>query len=957
MASYIGVAVIAALVFLNGSIQYVVDGHAVEWQQPIKSRDIGQFELLNRTAVQVSQSYIDPTRIDPEGIFLSAIAGLEAEVPQFVLITELGTETPIAFQLGQFRQDIVNVRFSSIWQAVFHISDALRMIARSGQVHEAQLRKLERIACQGLLSTLDQHSVVLTDADLFELKQNTLGRFGGIGVVIELVDEQLSIRDVMPNTPAEESGLRQGDIVTDINQDTTENITLNEAAELLRGPIGSIVSLGLMSRQSGKMRRVRMARTKIDVQSVSSRMLKGGIGYLKIIHFQEKTADEVRRAYQSWQPKPKGLIFDLRDNPGGLLDQAIAVSDLFLSQGEIVTTVGHSYEPTHTHFATTDSLDLNTPITLLINGSSASASEIMAAALQENRRAVIMGQPSYGKGTVQVLFEFPNETGLKLTVAQYLTPKRSSIQSVGVQPNVVLRSISPQIDGFDQVDAQFFMKRPPKHQLSIDVLSSATVRSTELEIAHQFLIQHLRTKQTDKDTVSSTIIAKLKNQYADELRYAFSKAKLQWQQDQCNHDSEVSLSVAEDGSPTHTVGGLPVSMRITNKGPHPTGAMLLMIRSGDHVQYLPTGGVDPKSVATIQLPQSIPINRVSHRCLVHFRLSDSCGRMRAEQEHLVSCDQPSIPTVRSLLHFSDDQKGNADGVLQAGERAHLNLSMITTRRGKSQDLNAVLTLEGAPQHRIARLLRGRDSTRLDGARSKDEEVPKTSLVNFQFEIEGKVSRTFAQSGKQPMQVIVRNEDGRELLRQRFTMPVYPSEPAATVDRGRLNTSSEPKIVLPKHTSIYFQPIQDAQEIGTAKGTFESLGRRGPWHLISAEPGKAWVKLPTTLADMPKHLSSDSSSSVDPYFVEAGRIAFSEHEEVSKKEHFTISGEVSGSQLLDYRFFHNGRKRTYQRFLESPQRTHRFEEAIKLAPGVNRLSIIVRSSTGHETSETLIITRK
>ena len=189
------------------------------------------------------------------------------------------------------------------------------------------------------------------------------------------------------------------------------------------------------------------------------------------------------------------------------------------------------------------------------------------------------------------------------------------------------------------------------------------------------------------------------------------------------------------------------------------------------------------------------------------------------------------------------------------------------------------------------------------------------------------------------------------------MPVYPSEPAASVDKGRLNTSSEPKIVLSNHTPIYFQPVQDAQEIGTVKGTFESLARRGPWHLINADPGKAWVKPTTTITGVSKHRSTSGPSNIDPYFVEAGRIAFNDHEEVSNGEQFTISGAVSGSKLLDYRLFQNGRKRRYQRFHESAQLTHRFEEAIKLTPGVNHLSIIVRSATGHETSETLIITRK
>ena len=384
------------LLLLNRNVQSDPESSIVDWQQPVYAKDLRRFELLNRTAVQISQSYIDPTQIHPKNMFLAAIAKLETEIPQFVLHTEGKDEVPRAFQLGKFRQEINDAQFTSIWQTVFHLSDALRMIARSGLIHESQLKNLERHASQGLLSTLDKHSVVLTDGDLFELKQNTLGRFGGIGVVIELSARQLRIREVMPGTPAYRMGLQAGEHIVGIDEDTTENITLGEAAELLRGPIGSTVSLVISASDGSSRRDVRMTRTKIDVKSVSSQMLKGGIGYLKIAHFQERTTTELQAAYRNWSMKPRGLIIDLRDNPGGLLDQAIAVSDLFLSEGEIVTTVGHQYEPTHTHYASPNSLDLSTPIVILVNGSSASASEIMAAAFQEHGRGIVLGQPSYG---------------------------------------------------------------------------------------------------------------------------------------------------------------------------------------------------------------------------------------------------------------------------------------------------------------------------------------------------------------------------------------------------------------------------------------------------------------------------------------------------------------------------------------------------------------------------------
>ena len=254
-----------------------------------------------------------------------------------------------------------------------------------------------------MLSTLDQ--LVIPPTRIFEL-QNTLGRFGGIGIVIETHERRLRVLEVMPRTPAAKAGVAAGEIVTEINDDTTENISLADSAELLRGPIGSRVRLTLLDPRKKTTRVLQLTRDRIEVRSANGQRMHGGIGHIEIAHFQENTAKEVAEIIKGWHGKLNGLILDVRGNPGGLLDQAIAVSDLFLSKGEIVTTVGHQHEPTHTHVARAKVLDKQTPVVVLVDEYSASASEILAAAFQENGRGLVFGKPTFGKGTVQMLFNF-----------------------------------------------------------------------------------------------------------------------------------------------------------------------------------------------------------------------------------------------------------------------------------------------------------------------------------------------------------------------------------------------------------------------------------------------------------------------------------------------------------------------------------------------------------------------
>ncbi len=294
-----------------------------------------------------------------------------------------------------------------------------------------------------VLRSMDPHSSLL-DAQAYEdLKQGTEGHFGGLGVLVGIRDKLLTVLKPMLKSPAERAGVRSDEAIIAINEKPTFGVNLDDLITEMRGPPGSVVELTLLDRMSKKSRSLRLAREIIDVSPVQSELLKLGqrsILHLSIDSFSKNTAKEVRQHLKAaLASAPQGIILDLRSNPGGLLDQAIEAADVFLKEGIIVITKDGQQESVET--ATDDGDETHLPIAVLLDGQSASASEILAGALKDHGRALILGQPSFGKGSVQTVFELPGDRALKLTVARYYTPSGVSIQNTGIDPDIFIQPI------------------------------------------------------------------------------------------------------------------------------------------------------------------------------------------------------------------------------------------------------------------------------------------------------------------------------------------------------------------------------------------------------------------------------------------------------------------------------------------------------------------------------------
>ncbi|MBI5508733.1 MAG: PDZ domain-containing protein [Deltaproteobacteria bacterium] len=405
--------------------------------------DLSAHQTLSRVVILIKENYVEPERIQPYPMLLAALDYIQKTVPE-VMVDDSEAPKRIKVSVGSAQHSFDLERLGGLDQ-LWEVTLALRDVFRFIQSHIAdpeRQRDIEYAAINGMLSTLDPHSVLLKPESFDEVKLSTKGEFGGLGIVISIRDGALTIISPIEGTPAARAGLKAKDQIVKIGEESTVNMNLEEAVQRLRGKPGTKVNVWILRKSWTEPRRYSLTRANIKIESVSSESLDDGIGYVKIKSFQANTFDDLdlhlEKLKSRHQGSLKGLVLDLRNNPGGLLDQAILVSDRFVDRGPIVITVGEGNRKRDVKTAHVAGTDLDYPIAVLVNGGSASASEIVAGALKNLGRAIVIGQQTFGKGSVQVLYDFKDRSALKLTIAQYLTPGDLSIQSVGITPDVQL---------------------------------------------------------------------------------------------------------------------------------------------------------------------------------------------------------------------------------------------------------------------------------------------------------------------------------------------------------------------------------------------------------------------------------------------------------------------------------------------------------------------------------------
>jgi carboxyl-terminal processing protease len=316
---------------------------------------------------------------------------------------------------------------------------------KNAYVEPVEDKELLRNAINGMLSGLDPHSTYLDESDFESLREGTSGEFGGLGIEVTMQDGFVKVVTPIDDTPAARGGVEAGDLIIRLDDTPVQGLSLSEAVDIMRGKPGTSLLLTIIREGEDKPIEIELERAIIQVKSVKSRMLENGYGYVRISTFQGPTGQNLKDAIAELKKENDGdldgLVLDLRNNPGGLLDAAVDVSDTFITKGKIVYTEGRIANSKQEFHAKPNDMIKGAPLVVLVNAGSASASEIVAGALQDNKRAVILGTKTFGKGSVQTVMPLTDSTAVKMTTARYFTPSGRSIQAEGIEPDITIDNI------------------------------------------------------------------------------------------------------------------------------------------------------------------------------------------------------------------------------------------------------------------------------------------------------------------------------------------------------------------------------------------------------------------------------------------------------------------------------------------------------------------------------------
>jgi len=387
----------------------------------------------------------------------------------------------LAVSLGASRR-VVAVP-NDTYESLRSFADVLAMV-QDNYAEPVETKTLIDNAVKGMVKGLDPHSSFMTPQEYTEMQVDTRGVFGGIGIEISMKDGVLMVVAPIDDTPASKAGLLAGDKIVKINEKYTRDMTITEAVAQMRGAKGTQVTIQIMRDGFDEPKPFTLTRDVIKVKSVKSKQLDDGFGYVKITQFQENTTVDLEKALAELTPKEgqlKGLVLDLRNNPGGMLAEAVSVSNVFIDKGLIVSTKGRVAGQDMTFNADGVKHQPDYPIIVLVNSGSASASEIVAGALQDHKRAAILGTPSFGKGSVQTIMPLPDGSALRLTTSKYYTPSGRSIQAKGIEPDIIVGDVTKSHmkekdldghlaaeDGSDKVDKKAVKDEKPGKSVSVE---------------------------------------------------------------------------------------------------------------------------------------------------------------------------------------------------------------------------------------------------------------------------------------------------------------------------------------------------------------------------------------------------------------------------------------------------------------------------------------------------------
>ena len=968
-----------------------------------KPYDLASLRILNLTLQRIRDNYVDPTRIDPKGMLLSALDHVQRNVAE-VLAEPSPDKNSISVRVDTAQKNFDISGVDSPWA----LSSKLREIFKFVQANlpqSADAREIEYQAISGMLATLDPHSQLL-DPDMYrQMKIDTRGKFGGLGIGIGIRRDMLTVLSILgPQTPAARAGLKAGDHVVRINDESTINMLLSEAVNRLRGDPGTKVTVYIERDNQKGTKKVVLERAIIDVPNVVGlppaeyshpKILKAGVGYMRVKQFQGSTAEDIRREMAELSRQGlKGLIIDLRGNPGGLLDQAIKVSDIFLDGGTVVTTVGNAGKSRDEKRARNDGNEPHIPLVVLVNGSSASASEIVAGALKNLDRAVILGQTTFGKGSVQVLYDNDDDSALKLTIAQYLTPGDLSIQSVGITPDVQTVPVRIEKDGIwfspsahamlreseleqhlDSRNARKgekpaetvkYLAPPPKKSAAAAsdddeeaadeeapiVEDEQPKEDFEIELARDMLasLPSGVWKRHDVLAAGKAMIEKTRGTEDQKIGGALGKLGIDWTDGPAQGTPKLAASVTSDKASNKVAAGQKLTLRATvrNDGNGPAEQVHAKIKSDYYLfdeRELVFGRVEPGQTKNAEIQVKVPKDALTQIDDLRFEFAETHNAKVDPAQLKVQIDGLPRPVFAYTYQIVDDIQGNQDGLVQRGEHVRLLVTVKNQGPGRSYKTQATLKNNSGPGVFIHK---GR--FRIDNIAAG-----QTKEIAFDFEVQPDL-----QDDTVNLELAVADQTVHEYVNEKLKFPVAQAGKAPVASSGMVTVTKD-------HAELRSAAAQDAPVVGYAakQATFKVTGKSadGTYTRVEIEPGRpAFVQTAAVKSGgsskaggfEPMWMVSPPVLALSPAALETGDGKMHLHgqakDERKVSDVYVVVQNHNAKIDLKKVFYKSNRNGSDPRKMD-------FDVDVPLWPGENYVHVVARENGQVQSRQTLVVLRE
>lgn len=937
--------------------------------------------VFNQVLLQVRSNYVDPERVDALRMLVHALDRVQNYEPEIVAIFDKELEarpTKVDVSVGTATQTFDLSDVVSHWQLSFKLREIFRFLQANLDPVKTDLQEVEYAAINGMLNTLDPHSALLSPKIFEDMQAANRGSFGGLGIVISIRDGQLTVISPMPDTPAGRAGFKAGDRIIKINEESTVNMPLDEAVSRLRGAPGSDVMLQVTRDSWVEPHEFVLKREIINIESVTHHALGEGIGYISIRNFQGNTHDDLLAALADLRKQMgslKGLVLDVRNDPGGLLQQAIRVSDTFLSTGTIVTTVGVGSRLREQTAATAANTEPNYPIVVLVNSGTASASEIVAGALKNHDRAIVIGDITFGKGSVQNIYPFRDGSALKLTIAQYLTPGDVSIQGVGVVPDIRIVPAIVSDDILDIYPSDFVLREGDlEASLTNDLVRDSSERPShvvryyyepeemdpnaindpnvfEIDFEIDFARQILRSvgttwERTAMLTQSGTIIDRVTDEQLLKIQEQLRQRNVDWSAGP-TVIQPLSVEIRTNKTNNRVDAGetIEVTARVTNTGTEP----LYRVRASTRSDYgllnereFVFGRIAPGQSREWTTKLDVPSEDSSRVDEMVLKFWADTIDLNTESRVRLQVHGLERPHWGFSWWIDDTETGNGDGILQVGETVNFNMLVRNTGAGDASE-----TLNYIRNRSESAVFIHEGRATLEALRAGE-----TQLSTFRFTVQNAPVDGFIK-----LDAEVFDTKFREYLSESLEIPVVEAGARVVAHSGSATVTASNAPVYPAPDTTR-EPIAEAARNAVVTIT----GKLDGWYRIQWNDGRVgW--LPEGAGRL--RGKTDPSGTVRELLQFQAPIIDIEQDvlEVSTAR-FTIRGVVTDeSQVKDFYVLVNSRVSPHRR--QTAKRAYKavnaasatIEVTIPLLPGNNEILIIARDDEKVSSTSRLHVFRR